>query len=54
RQGFTTPLRATNRVLTGPFKTRDEAQEFVNQLAKSGLSSFVFESAGGQKIAKLP
>jgi Flp pilus assembly protein TadD len=54
RQGYTTPLRATNRVLTGPFKTRDEAQDFVNKLAGGGMSSFVFESAAGQKIDKLP
>lgn len=53
RTGWTTPLRATNRVLTGPFKTRDEAQDFVNLVAKSGISAFVFESEAGQKIDKL-
>lgn len=53
RQGWSTPLRATNRVLTGPFKSEDEAQAFVNQLAKAGLSGFVFTSAKGQKIDRL-
>jgi len=53
RQGWSTPLRATNRVLTGPFKSDDEAQVFVNQLAKAGLSGFVFTSAKGQKIDRL-
>jgi len=53
REAWTTPLRATNRVLTGPFKTREEAQSFVNTVAKSGLSAFVFESEAGQKVEKL-
>ncbi|MGJ3646914.1 SPOR domain-containing protein [Sphingomonas sp. GlSt437] len=53
RKGWTTPLRATNRVLTGPFKTRDDAQDFVNSVAKSGISAFVFESEAGQKIDPL-
>lgn len=53
RQGWTTPLRATNRVLTGPFKTPEEAQDFVNKLGKAGLSGFVFTSTKGQKIDRL-
>lgn len=53
RQGWSTPLRATNRVLTGPFKTADEAQAFVNRMAKAGLSGFVFTSAKGQKVVRL-
>jgi|GEM_PF-425066 len=53
RQGWSTPLRATNRVLTGPFKTEDEAQEFVNKLGKAGLSGFVFNSTKGQKVDRL-
>lgn len=53
RQGWATPLRATNRVLTGPFKSEDEAQAFVNQLSKAGLSGFVFTSAKGQKVDRL-
>lgn len=53
RQGYTTPLRATNRVLTGPFKTDAEARAYVNQLAKAGVSAFTFTSDPGQKITKL-
>ncbi len=53
KTGWTTPLRATNRVLTGPFKTNAEAQSFVNLIAKSDISAFVFESEPGQKIDKL-
>ena len=53
RGGWTTPLRATNRILTGPFKSDDEAQSFVNTVAKDGISAFVFVSDAGQKITKL-
>lgn len=53
KSGWTTPLRATNRILTGPFKSEDDAQTFVNGLAKDGLSGFVFVSDAGQKITKL-
>ncbi len=54
RTSYTTPLRFTNRLLTGPFKTEDAAQDFVNQIARFGLTGFVFTSEAGQKIDKLP
>ncbi|MFS2110286.1 SPOR domain-containing protein [Sphingomonas sp. Sphisp140] len=53
KAAWTTPLRATNRVLTGPFKTSAEAQAFVNTLGKAGVSGFVFTSEAGQKVTKL-
>ncbi|MFA6112419.1 MAG: SPOR domain-containing protein [Sphingomonas sp.] len=53
KSGWTTPLRATNRVLAGPFKTNDEARAFVNALSKEGLSAFTFTSDAGQKVTKL-
>jgi len=53
RQGWSTPLRATNRVLTGPFASADDAQSFVNRMSKAGLSGFVFTSSKGQKIDRL-
>ena len=53
RAGYRTPLRATNRVLTGPFKTDAEARAFVNQLGKQGVSAFSFTSDSGQKVEKL-
>ncbi|TFI57948.1 SPOR domain-containing protein [Sphingomonas parva] len=54
RSAWTTPLKATNRLLVGPFKTEKEAQEFVNELAKSKLDGFAWTSEAGQKIEKLP
>ena len=53
RTGWSTPLRATHRVLTGPFKTQAEAQAFVNGLRKQGVSAFVFTSDAGQKVSRL-
>ena len=53
RQGWTTPLRATNRVLAGPFKTDAEARGFVNQLGKAGVSAFTFSSDAGQVVTRL-
>ena len=54
KQAWTTPLRATNRVLAGPFKTDAEARSFVNQLGKKGVSAFTFESDQGQTVSRLP
>ncbi|MEI9852068.1 MAG: SPOR domain-containing protein [Sphingomonas sp.] len=48
-----TPLRATNRLLAGPFKTPKDAQSFVNLVKKDGINGFVFTSDPGQKITKL-
>ncbi len=53
RKGWTTPLHATNRVVTGPFKTDEEARAFVNTLKKQGVSAFPFTSEAGQKISRL-
>lgn len=54
RQAWTFPVRATNRLLTGPFKSASEAQAFVNTLAKGGLSAFSVQSEAGQKVSRLP
>lgn len=54
KSGWSTPLNATNRVLAGPFKSDDAAQDFVNTLKKKGISAFPFTSDKGQKIDKLP
>ncbi|MCW4463072.1 SPOR domain-containing protein [Sphingomonas sp. BT-65] len=53
RQAWTTPLRFTNRLLVGPFKTPGEAQTFVNAIGKKGISAFAWTSEAGQKIEKL-
>ncbi|WP_447728817.1 SPOR domain-containing protein [Sphingomonas koreensis] len=53
RQTWTTPLRFTNRLLVGPFKTPAEAQAFVNAIGKKGIPAFAWSSEAGQKIEKL-
>ncbi|MHA0336077.1 tetratricopeptide repeat protein [Sphingomonas aquatilis] len=53
KSGWKTPLRATNRVLTGPFKTDAEARSFVNQLTKQGIGAFTFTSDAGQVVERL-
>ncbi|WP_017670101.1 SPOR domain-containing protein [Blastomonas sp. AAP53] len=53
KQGWWTPLNATNRLLTGPFGSAAEAQSFVNTLAKNKLSGFSFTSSDGQEVTKL-
>lgn len=53
KSAWTTPLRFTNRLLTGPFGSQAEAQGFVNTLATSGVSGFVFTSDKGQAIARV-
>jgi hypothetical protein len=53
RTPWTTPLRFTNRLLVGPFDSTEEAQEFVNELAKLDLSAFSWTSPAGQEIVKL-
>ena len=54
RQGWWTPLKSTNRVLAGPFKDDADARDFVNALAKEGVSAFPFTSDKGQPITRLP
>jgi Flp pilus assembly protein TadD len=54
RSAWTTPLRATNRLLVGPFKSEKDAQLFVNELTKAKLSGFSWTSPDGQEIRKLP
>jgi Flp pilus assembly protein TadD len=53
RGAWTTPLRATNRLLVGPFKTDKEAQAFVNELNKLDFEAFSWTSPAGQEIEKL-
>lgn len=53
RTPSTTPLKATNRLLVGPFKDDAEAQAFVNKMAGKGVSGFTFKSSKGQKVDKV-
>ena len=50
---WSTPLKATNRLLVGPFETQRAAQDFVNKLAPKGITAFAWTSPDGQTIAKL-
>ena len=53
KRAYTVSNRATNRLVTGPFKTQAEARAMVNTLKKQGLSAFTFTSEAGQKMTKL-
>ena len=50
---WSTPLKATNRLLVGPFETQRAAQDFVNKLAPKGITAFAWTSPDGQVIAKV-
>jgi Flp pilus assembly protein TadD len=54
RTGWTAAMGETNRILVGPFASKDDAQEFVNELAEKKLRAFAWTSAAGEKVAKLP
>ena len=54
RSAWTVPANATNRLLVGPFASGREAQTFVNELIKQGVSGFAWTSTAGQKIERLP
>lgn len=53
QSAWSTPLKATNRLLVGPFETQRAAQDFVNKLAPKGITAFAWTSPDGQTIAKL-
>ena len=47
------PWKASNRLVVGPFKTDEEAQQFVNQLGKQGVSGIQWTSRKGTSVEKL-
>ena len=53
RDGFVTPWGQANRLLTGPFDTPADARQFLNDLAKAKIDSFVFTSPAGQEIVPI-
>lgn len=53
RAPWVSSWRASNRLLVGPFKTDQEAQSFVNQLAKAGMSTIQFTSRAGVPVEKM-
>jgi len=50
RDAFFAAWGATNRLLTGPFPTEEDAQEFVTQLKAGGVDSFIFVSTNGERV----
>lgn len=53
RRPYLTPWRSNYRLLTGPFDSEAEAQAFVGQLRKDGVSGFQWTSPAGQAVDSL-
>jgi tetratricopeptide (TPR) repeat protein len=53
REAYRARWNQTNRLLTGPFDSRDEAQQFVRQLSTAGISAFRFSSSAGEEVVPL-
>jgi Flp pilus assembly protein TadD len=53
KTAWTAPLKFTNRLLVGPFKSEGEAQSLVNELAKAELAAFAWTSPAGQPPEKI-
>lgn len=47
---YITAWRSNFRLLTGPFESDAEAQDFVNRLRKAGVSSYQWTSPAGQAV----
>lgn len=53
RSPWTLHYRYTNRLLIGPFKTSDEAQDWVSARKKEGFPTFRVETGAGDEVEKL-
>lgn len=53
RKPYLSPWRSNFRLLTGPFDSEANAQEFVARLKKSGVSSYQWTSPAGQPVDTL-
>jgi hypothetical protein len=53
RAAYTAKWGQTRRLLTGPYKTEDEADKAVSALKKKGIGAFEFTSDEGQEVAAL-
>ncbi len=53
RAVYTAPTGSTNRLLVGPFDTRDDARDLINKLKAAGLSTFPWTSQAGEDVDKL-
>ena len=50
---WTMPYKATNRLLVGPFASKDAAQDFVNDARQAGWSTVPVTTSAGQKVERL-
>jgi Flp pilus assembly protein TadD len=53
KSAWTTPYKATNRLMIGPFASSDAAQDYVNEVRKQGFSCFPVTTSPGQKVERL-
>jgi len=53
RSPWTTPYKSTNRLLIGPFASKDAAQDFVNEAREHGLSCFPVTTSSGERVERL-
>lgn len=53
RKPYLSPWRSNFRLLTGPFDSESDAQDFVTKLKKEGVSSFQWTSPAGQAVDTL-
>jgi hypothetical protein len=53
RDAYTAKWGQTRRLLTGPYKTEEEADKAVSALKKKGIDAFEFTSDEGQEVAPL-
>ena len=53
RQPVVSAIKGWSRLLVGPFKDGEEAQEFVNDLHAAKLEGFVWTAPSGLKLEKL-
>ena len=51
--GWSSPYKATNRILVGPFKSSAEAKTRVAGFTKAGISTFAFSSDAGQSVTSI-
>lgn len=50
---WTTPYKATNRLLIGPFANKGAAQDYVNEVRAAGFSCFPVTTSAGQKVERV-
>ena len=53
RDAYSAKWGATRRLVTGPYKSEDEAQDVIEALKKKGLDAFEFTSDDGEAVTPL-